>query len=276
MTELVESLEQKVPQISEQRRVYEELQDENRKLQARLEDASAARRVFEASARAREREAQSARATADDLSRQVMALTAEVARLKGSRARLPPCDRLSGNGALTASEVIAERLVEFEDVEALHRRNVELLALVRRLSEDNERTRAEVEAQLREDFAARERRLEEEVQGMREDREREKELVAQVARQRDLFKALAARVARGESVDAGTFSLVQALGSPGGVGKGAAAGALGSGSAGANADGVDWRALLADKEREFAELRTEAARNAELLRKDVEVRAVVG
>lgn len=277
MSELLESLEQKVPQLSEQRKVYEELRAENQQLQAQLEEVSTGRRALEATARTREKEAAALRHRAEDMARQVRALTVQVARLKGQRAHLPPREDVAAGAAdptrdMDANAVISERLVEFADVEELHSRNVQLLALVRELSADNERTRADVERSLRDEMEARERRLEAEVEEMRADRERERLLVAQVARQRDLFKALLQGTALGDAVESATVQAVAAIGDGGGGRAGTpGAGALQPVGAPSPRGGVDVRALVAEKDREMEDLRQELTRNADLLRQQLEV-----
>ncbi|KXZ50697.1 hypothetical protein GPECTOR_15g381 [Gonium pectorale] len=142
------------------------LEDSNRELHGSLASA-------QASLQRRESEARAAEQTIRDLSQQVMSLVEEVQRLGGR-----PIQRTAsaggagagpsggGGGALAAlgdadsllnsGDVISSRLVTFRSLEELVEQNRRLLALVRQLSSDSERSRAEVAEDVGRAFAARE------------------------------------------------------------------------------------------------------------------------
>ncbi|CAG9462472.1 unnamed protein product [Pedinophyceae sp. YPF-701] len=276
MNEVIESFEHKVPQMAEQRRVLQELRERNARLTEQLQVAQAERRASEAQRAQLGEQARIAAKRSEDLSRQVERLTMRVTTLQGGRAALPAREALAAAAAdpdvLTAEEVISERLVEFEDVAHLHRINAHLLTVARQLSEQCEATRASVEASLRDQHQQELEAVRVELEQLRRSREEQERLVKQIVNQRDLFKSMLTSAVGGDrGADAASVAVLanyrpEDAGARGGAQGGGGGGAGASGAAERAGDGVDYKALYGDKERELQMVQEESARNVSMLK----------
>ncbi|XP_077490306.1 nuclear basket protein megator isoform X2 [Amblyomma americanum] len=207
--ELSQELADRVPIVARHMQEYEKVASSVAALREQLTGA-----LVEQEQRARERdEARAALAHAQrelrryqqqakDLSRQVCQLTQEVEDARAGNA-LPSSQveeiTSTDDGSsppLTASEVISKHLVTFRNIEELQQRNVELLAVVRELSEkqeDEEKKAAEERScELREKLDG----LLAQLQELEQERSRQAALVASISRQRDMYRVLLASSGR--------------------------------------------------------------------------------
>ncbi|CAN8009713.1 unnamed protein product [Ixodes pacificus] len=140
-----------------------------------------------------ERQSQRWQMQCQDLSKQVCQLLKEVEDARSGyavRAQEQEISSSEEGTPLSAEEVISKHLVSFRDIEELQRKNVELLAVVRELSkkqEDEEKRAAEDRAgELRAKYDSVMAQLQE----LEQEQSRQVALVASLAQQRDMYRAL--------------------------------------------------------------------------------------
>eukprot|EP01105_Mastigella_eilhardi_P009566 TRINITY_DN2253_c0_g1_i2.p1 TRINITY_DN2253_c0_g1~~TRINITY_DN2253_c0_g1_i2.p1 ORF type:complete len:1085 (+),score=374.63 TRINITY_DN2253_c0_g1_i2:1-3255(+) len=121
----------------------------------------------------------------DDLSLQVQQLLKEcVERDGGSYMQYEETQpSLQEDGTVTSANTITSRLVTFSDIQELQQHNIELLACVRKLSEESEEAERTIRERTDEQVAQH-------LEQLREERREERGLVASLTTQRDTFKQL--------------------------------------------------------------------------------------
>ena len=216
LEQVLKEIEEKAPIISQNRRDYERALQQHsvlsRRLTTSLERNENLERRLEESYKTRERavgEAKALKKTIQDLSRQVQVL---LWRSHNSSSSSPPPTpststnndvfetpsprsllKSAGDDSLNykdADSIISDRLVTFATVQQLHVRNQQLLRVVRRLSQKHEsfmQTKATEESEYKNALASKFRK---ELGEMRAARQRQEAMVAEVVRQRDMYKDL--------------------------------------------------------------------------------------
>jgi hypothetical protein len=162
--------------LERERAEREALEAAHSALQESLREASAERQVAErrleqqvSEVQRLLREKEWAERSVADLQQQVAQLLADTQRLRGE----PLAPGSSGGGlsaeqlVTSADQVISAKLVGFGTVQELVLQNRRILSLVRQLSSENERSKAEVRAELAGEWAAREAALRSEAEEQR-------------------------------------------------------------------------------------------------------------
>ncbi len=197
--QILQEIELKRPLLNEQREEFHWAVESHAQVSQELARASAERDAARTEARALAdarakltAERDGLAALRDDLSRQVQTLLRQQAEASRGGA-LPEAPRHDAGApaALDAQAVISERLVTFRDIVEIQQRNAELLRVVRALGAEKE---AETASRVREVEAQMEKKLASamlELEGLRQSRARQAQQVADIVRQRDMFRALA-------------------------------------------------------------------------------------
>ncbi|XP_054923747.1 nucleoprotein TPR-like isoform X2 [Dermacentor andersoni] len=202
LSELSQELADKVPIVARHMQEYEKCVSSVATLREQLTSA-----LVEQEQRAHERdEARAALAHAErelcrwqqqakDLSRQVCALVREVEDARGGDVSMSQEQEISSSNEdasppITASEVISKHLVTFRNIEELQQKNAELLAVVRELSEKQEEEEKKVAEERSSEIRERLEGVMAQLQELEQERNRQMALVASMARQRDMYRAL--------------------------------------------------------------------------------------
>jgi nucleoprotein TPR len=276
---MISELEQRAPFLTEQRAEYERAVAAHGEMRLRLEDATVELRRMEAEARGHNadkrhhaRTTQGLEAQSADLSRQVQLLLHEVTELKGGASMAPPPQQLTGG--MDAAAVIASRLVDFRDIGELQEQNRSQLAIIRKLSADQE----DMGSNLKAEYQAQVEKIQSEAQRALDELEARKgktqTLVEAIVRQRDMYKALYASSSGpggAANADAAALSLAASASASLAMASPAAAtmmqlgdGGYGGGSA------AQLAALNAELQADLAKHKEESAANADLLRKQAD------
>ena len=200
LSRIIRDIDSKTPVILSQRREFMRLMDSHAQLSQQLDDAIVegtrlrnSLKTEAIKARAAEKELSSLQQQNSDLSQQVQHLLRRQMELSygsgGQRVALIGFDESSSSSTSSASDVISERLVTFEDIGELQTRNMQLLQVVRKLSEEQEQSLGEAGGAG--DLQASLQQAVEELGAMREARQRTEELVTSLVQQRDMYRAIA-------------------------------------------------------------------------------------
>ncbi|KAK9833120.1 hypothetical protein WJX74_007929 [Apatococcus lobatus] len=154
--------------------------DEKRELQQRMALLRREAKNAEKAARTREQQLQ-------DVGHQLQAVLDENQHLRHNRPiRAPP----AAPATMDSSDVINHRLLLFKDIKELQANNIALLSAVRQLSDEQDRTREEVRAEVQAEKEAHLEELRAALNNMRQLRESEGALIPTLVRQRDTYRDL--------------------------------------------------------------------------------------
>ncbi|XP_064484917.1 nucleoprotein TPR-like isoform X2 [Ornithodoros turicata] len=140
-----------------------------------------------------ERDAKRWKQQCDDLALQVRHLLREVedARQRYAPRPAPVEDVSSSDDApLRASDLITQRLVSFRDIDELQQRNMDLLAVVRDLSEKQEEEEKDTNEERNREMRTKLEAAMSQLQTLEDERRHQATIVAALAKQRDTYKAI--------------------------------------------------------------------------------------
>ena len=130
-----------------------------------------------------------------DLSRQVRVLMKEVEEARGgvvsssdSLPELLPEEK--ENKVSSSAQVISDHLVTFKSIEELQGQNQRLLAVVRELSEEQEKLEKEGGTEVIQELRNKIEQTKEDMELMKESHKKQEEMMEQLSRQRDMYKVL--------------------------------------------------------------------------------------
>jgi nucleoprotein TPR len=225
LNEIVSEIEQRAPNLTQQKLVNEQLERANLQLRASLEELTQENTrlnelALTAQRRAAYAEKEHQRLDSDiaDLSRQIQLLLQENVVLRGGRVADTAEASPKLGTPMSHREVIDQHLVTFKSLQELQEQNLQLRRVVKELGEQREaeeqNQRAAADAQLQREL---EHALEE-LTEMRLARQRQAEVVDAIVRQRDMFKSLyqEAMVASGKDPQAASMIIMSAT-SPAGA-----------------------------------------------------------
>jgi len=247
LDDVLVELEQKAPEIRHQQEEYQRMLAAHNSVLAKLQESDEhARRLatnnadLERQSRRDRAEVKNMEAQATDLAHQVAILLKEVTDLKGETASRP-VPGVPGATPGTAGAVISERLVAFKDIQELQSQNQQLRASLRRLADEEESKRAEVKEEYDRLLAEKSSQLMEELENVKQARERQEAAVESIVRQRDLY-----------------LSLLKEAGGAAAAGAASASALLVHAKTAGAVHGPDVSLLLRDKEEELTRLRSES------------------
>jgi nucleoprotein TPR len=202
LEEIRQELETKGPVIYKLKKDYDSAVNSNDQLKLRVDHLLAECEQLRLQVedglegiKTREMECAKYRQLAKDLRRQVQSLLKEVEEGQGgvvSTSYSLPEEEDEGNISSSA-EVISKRLVTFKSISDLQTRNEELLAVVRELSSHNERMELELTSEGAKELKLKLEAATRDLDSLREARERQKEMVEAIVRQRDMYKLMASQ-----------------------------------------------------------------------------------
>ncbi|CAH3021550.1 unnamed protein product [Porites evermanni] len=197
LDQILKEIEEKAPVLQQQRRDYEQALNSVDQLSRRLDTAlveNEESKVYADEAFKKnehlKRENDRLRNLSGDLSQQVQVLLKECEEARGgvvsSESGMHP---MSSAEVTSSSQVISEHLVTFRSIEELQQQNQKLLGVIRELSEEKEKREGDnvvegLQKQL--DVSLKE------LDGLKEARERQMQMVEAVVRQRDMYRVLLA------------------------------------------------------------------------------------
>uniref|UniRef100_A0A7S3XDP3 Nucleoprotein TPR/MLP1 domain-containing protein n=1 Tax=Picocystis salinarum TaxID=88271 RepID=A0A7S3XDP3_9CHLO len=268
LDEIMAELEKKAPLIESQREEYERLLESHSQISARLESAASEKRHLEAlltqsrSSLQRETRARKLAEThAVDANKQLRRLLLENERLRGVHPEAEySVDTEAESTVVDANSVISMELVEYGSVVQMQEQNRKLLAVARQLAADREVEEKERTKKIEEAISEQTKAIGQELEALKEQRERQMVLVEQIARQRDLYRSLLHEkgLGGGDSV-AREDDQVQA--GEGGTGR------LSGHFSEPSAPG---ESAFNDLREEFEQYKKESAENQSMLRKEVD------
>jgi len=194
MDQILVEIEERAPILRQQREDYEQAMAAvgglNENLEAAREEVDLRRREADEARRgltSLEKDRDSLEQQRADLSRQIVRLVKEVEAARSGGVVLEPPQTID---IASTESVIEGRLLTFKDVTELQQRNIELLAVVRQLSENREQAEStmiqEKTAEVRQELDTALRQTEE----LRAARERQQLMVENIIKQRDLYKSM--------------------------------------------------------------------------------------
>ena len=196
MDHILLEIEERAPILRQQREDYERaisalggltenLEAAREEVELRRREAEEARRTVNSLEKDRDRLDQQV----SDLGRQTSVLVREVEAARSGGQTVEPLQTLDMS---STESVIESRLLTFKDVSELQQRNIELLAVVRQLSENRDQAESnlvqEKTAEVRQELDTALRQAEE----LRSARERQQLMVENIIQQRDLYKSMCA------------------------------------------------------------------------------------
>ena len=196
MDQILAEIEERAPILRQQREDYEHAMSAvgglTESLEAAREEVGLRRREAEDARRdlkSVEKDRNKLEQQVIDLGKQITVLVKEVeAARSGGQVYEPP----QTVNVSSLESVIEARLLTYKDVTELQQRNIELLAVVRQLSESREQAESslieEKTAEVRQELDTALRQAEE----LRAARERQNKMVDNLIKQRDLYKSMAA------------------------------------------------------------------------------------
>ena len=127
-----------------------------------------------------------------DLGQQVTVLLKEVEAARfGNTTSLAELEAQAAQGPKDADSVISQRLVVFRNIEELQKTNAELLAVVRQMSESQEKAEAQLVEEKTTELKLELDHVKLEVEELREARRRQEVLADNLIVQRDMYKSMA-------------------------------------------------------------------------------------
>lgn len=198
LDEIMAELEKKAPLIESQQEEYERLLESHSQISARLESAASEKRHLEAlltqskaSLQKESRARKLAETHALDANKQLRRLLVENERLRGVHTETDYSLETEAESTLVdANSVISMELVEYGSVVEMQEQNRKLLAVARQLAADREAEEKERTKKIEEAISEQTRAISQELDALKEQRERQMVLVEQIARQRDLYRSL--------------------------------------------------------------------------------------
>uniref|UniRef100_A0AAR2JH62 Nucleoprotein TPR n=1 Tax=Pygocentrus nattereri TaxID=42514 RepID=A0AAR2JH62_PYGNA len=189
LDEIVLEVETKAPVLKRQREEYENMQKSVGSLCTKLEQAmkeihKLQKETDEANKRAAvlERDNQRAEKQMADMSQQVRVLLVELEEARGNQVV-----REDVNSAVSSSsEISGPRQVAFRSVEELQQQNQSLLAQLREMEEQRERSENEAKSELEQNLD----KVQKELELLKEQRNQQKQLADSALRQRDMYRIL--------------------------------------------------------------------------------------
>ena len=111
-----------------------------------------------------------------------------------------PSSSFVASGAGDAESVIDERLLTFNSVSELQQKNIELLAVVRELSQNQEGAEARIVEEKTQELRKELEMATEQVEELRQARQRQEAMVESIIVERDMYKARVDAAARYEKI----------------------------------------------------------------------------
>ncbi|XP_072547531.1 nucleoprotein TPR [Salminus brasiliensis] len=193
LDEIVLEVETKAPSLKRQKEEYENMQKSMGSLCAKLEQAmkeihKLQKETDEANKRASvlDRDNQRAEKQIADMSQQVRVLLVELEEARGNQVV-----RGDVNSAVSSSsEVLGPRQVAFRSVEELQQQNQNLLAQLRELEEQRERSENEAKCARQKELEESLDKAQKELELLKEQRNQQKQLADSTMRQRDMYRIL--------------------------------------------------------------------------------------
>ena len=189
LNRIFKDIESKTPAIISQRREFNRLIEAHTSLTQQLDDAVAELSKVKASLisltsknETLERDLRQSNQQNADLSAQVQHLLRRMMEQYPSESKVA---LIGYEDESSAVDVVSQRLVTFDDIAELQTRNMQLLQVVRNLSEEHERSTEDNDLQASLQAAVQE------LQDMRESRQRTEEIVASLVQQRDMYRTIA-------------------------------------------------------------------------------------
>uniref|UniRef100_A0AAY5F391 Nucleoprotein TPR n=1 Tax=Electrophorus electricus TaxID=8005 RepID=A0AAY5F391_ELEEL len=186
LNEIVQEVETKAPVLKRQREEYENMKKSMGNLCAKLEQAmkeidKLQKETEEANKRASvlDREWQRAKKQIADMSQQVRVLLVELEEARGNQVVREDM----GAAVSSSSEVLGPHQVAFRSLEELQQQNQNLLAQIRELEEQRERTESEAKTASLE-------QVQKELDLLKEQMNQQKQLANSAKRQRDMYRIL--------------------------------------------------------------------------------------
>uniref|UniRef100_A0AAR2KFF0 Nucleoprotein TPR n=1 Tax=Pygocentrus nattereri TaxID=42514 RepID=A0AAR2KFF0_PYGNA len=196
LDEIVLEVETKAPVLKRQREEYENMQKSVGSLCTKLEQAMKVcmnihklqKETDEANKRAAvlERDNQRAEKQMADMSQQVRVLLVELEEARGNQVV-----REDVNSAVSSSsEISGPRQVAFRSVEELQQQNQSLLAQLREMEEQRERSENEAKSARQKELEQNLDKVQKELELLKEQRNQQKQLADSALRQRDMYRIL--------------------------------------------------------------------------------------
>uniref|UniRef100_A0A8B9J840 Nucleoprotein TPR n=1 Tax=Astyanax mexicanus TaxID=7994 RepID=A0A8B9J840_ASTMX len=193
LDEIVREVETKAPGLKRQKEEYENMQKSMGSLCAKLELAmkeihKLQKETDEANKRAAvsDRANQRAEKQIADMSQQVRVLLVELEEARGNQVV-----REDVNSAVSSSsEVLGPRQVAFRSVEELQQQNQNLLAQLREMEEQRERSENEAKSAREKELEQSLEKVQKEHELLKEQRNQQKQLADSAMRQRDMYRIL--------------------------------------------------------------------------------------
>uniref|UniRef100_A0AAR2KNP4 Nucleoprotein TPR n=1 Tax=Pygocentrus nattereri TaxID=42514 RepID=A0AAR2KNP4_PYGNA len=193
LDEIVLEVETKAPVLKRQREEYENMQKSVGSLCTKLEQAmkeihKLQKETDEANKRAAvlERDNQRAEKQMADMSQQVRVLLVELEEARGNQVV-----REDVNSAVSSSsEISGPRQVAFRSVEELQQQNQSLLAQLREMEEQRERSENEAKSARQKELEQNLDKVQKELELLKEQRNQQKQLADSALRQRDMYRIL--------------------------------------------------------------------------------------
>ena len=189
LNRILKDVDSKTPAIISQRREFNRLVEAHTSLTQQLDDAvaelsSVKSAMFSLTSKNQtlERDLRLSNQQNADLSAQMQHLLRRMMEQHPTESRVA---LISYDDESSASDVVSQRLVTFDDIAELQTRNIQLLQVVRSLSEEQERSMEESDLQASLQAAVQE------LQELRESRQRTEEIVTSLAQQRDMYRTIA-------------------------------------------------------------------------------------
>ena len=189
LNRILKDIESKTPAIISQRREFNRLVEAHNSLTQQLDDAVAelssvksAMSSVTSKNQALERDLRISNQQNSDLSAQMQHLLRRMMEQHPNESRVA---LIGYEDDTSASDVVSQRLVTFDDIAELQTRNIQLLQVVRSLSEEQERSMEESDLQASLQAAVQE------LQELRESRQRTEDIVTSLAQQRDMYRTIA-------------------------------------------------------------------------------------
>jgi nucleoprotein TPR len=203
LNRIFKEIENKTPTILSQRREFNRLVESHALLTRQLDDAivdisrlKSSLNVETVRAASAERDMALIAQQNTDLASQVQHLLKRT--MEQSHGGRPVALIGYDENSASAADIISDRLVTFSDVSELHSRNMQLLQVVRKLSEEQERAvEGEREAATSELQDSLQQAMQE-LQAMRESRQRTEDMVRNLVQQRDMYRAIVEEEGEGD------------------------------------------------------------------------------
>uniref|UniRef100_A0A4W4GVR7 Nucleoprotein TPR n=1 Tax=Electrophorus electricus TaxID=8005 RepID=A0A4W4GVR7_ELEEL len=193
LNEIVQEVETKAPVLKRQREEYENMKKSMGNLCAKLEQAmkeidKLQKETEEANKRASvlDREWQRAKKQIADMSQQVRVLLVELEEARGNQVVREDM----GAAVSSSSEVLGPHQVAFRSLEELQQQNQNLLAQIRELEEQRERTESEAKTARQIELEKSLEQVQKELDLLKEQMNQQKQLANSAKRQRDMYRIL--------------------------------------------------------------------------------------